>query len=444
MFENSSRGHVISLLPFSLHNTKSRSDAKSRTCVCGVVSSWHKCARSVTPSSGRVVTSSCLSGGNTRARRNLRIHLWELTLSESCSLRSKKLSMTAMACISFPSHSRCAGVSNGPNDDLCTGGVRASRQLPGTRMRETYKEEQTQHIHKMFLSEVKEGFGNQINLCRDRGLNPGPPAQESDTLPLDHQNPTIGCATYSESVWRGPVDVSGVRLLGLQPRLVQQHLQPGFSHHLLQSLLVPAGHKANNTLYHRYCGSKAILPYLNIRTHIKQFLWQTVLRSCWDCVVSLPFTLIGLCWDCAVSATVLLIVNCRHRSEENFWLRAHSCVNNVGMFRTHCQIVNKKLREGSPLAGRSRRRSVFVQEVPAARGFSFKVRMSGRILHDEMVYLTLSGGYSPFDKELLLIEPGTAPPKDVYCQEISVRFGRAGYPFGPWSQLSSVYKGNAR
>nr|CAD7595063.1 unnamed protein product [Timema genevievae] len=34
---------------------------------------------------------------------------------------------------------------------------------------------------------VKEGFGNQINLCRDRGLNPGPPAQKSDTLPLDHQ-----------------------------------------------------------------------------------------------------------------------------------------------------------------------------------------------------------------------------------------------------------------
>ncbi|CAG2063444.1 unnamed protein product, partial [Timema podura] len=37
------------------------------------------------------------------------------------------------------------------------------------------------------LSEVKEGFGNQINMCRDRGLNPGPPAQKSDTLPLDHQ-----------------------------------------------------------------------------------------------------------------------------------------------------------------------------------------------------------------------------------------------------------------
>nr|CAD7446023.1 unnamed protein product [Timema bartmani] len=40
---------------------------------------------------------------------------------------------------------------------------------------------------KVILSEVKEGFGNQINLCRDRGLNPGPLTQKSDTLPLDHQ-----------------------------------------------------------------------------------------------------------------------------------------------------------------------------------------------------------------------------------------------------------------
>nr|CAD7450558.1 unnamed protein product [Timema bartmani] len=37
------------------------------------------------------------------------------------------------------------------------------------------------------LPKVKEGFGNQINLCWDRGLNTGPPAQRSDTLPLDHQ-----------------------------------------------------------------------------------------------------------------------------------------------------------------------------------------------------------------------------------------------------------------
>nr|CAD7460706.1 unnamed protein product [Timema tahoe] len=35
--------------------------------------------------------------------------------------------------------------------------------------------------------EVKEEFGNQINLCRDRGMNPGPSAQRSDTLSLDCQ-----------------------------------------------------------------------------------------------------------------------------------------------------------------------------------------------------------------------------------------------------------------
>nr|CAD7575338.1 unnamed protein product [Timema californicum] len=33
----------------------------------------------------------------------------------------------------------------------------------------------------------EEGFGNQINPCRDRGLNPGPPAQKSNALPLDCQ-----------------------------------------------------------------------------------------------------------------------------------------------------------------------------------------------------------------------------------------------------------------
>nr|CAD7459612.1 unnamed protein product [Timema tahoe] len=38
---------------------------------------------------------------------------------------------------------------------------------------------------------VKEGFGNQINLCRDRGLSPGPIAQKSDTLPLDRLSMTL-------------------------------------------------------------------------------------------------------------------------------------------------------------------------------------------------------------------------------------------------------------
>nr|CAD7567845.1 unnamed protein product [Timema californicum] len=38
--------------------------------------------------------------------------------------------------------------------------------------------------------EVKEGFDNQIIPCRDRGLNPGPPAQKSDTFSLYHQRHT--------------------------------------------------------------------------------------------------------------------------------------------------------------------------------------------------------------------------------------------------------------
>nr|CAD7600823.1 unnamed protein product [Timema genevievae] len=36
------------------------------------------------------------------------------------------------------------------------------------------------------VNKVREGFGNQINPCRDRGLNPGPSAQKSDTS-LDRQ-----------------------------------------------------------------------------------------------------------------------------------------------------------------------------------------------------------------------------------------------------------------
>nr|CAD7456366.1 unnamed protein product [Timema tahoe] len=43
------------------------------------------------------------------------------------------------------------------------------------------------HLNAALVQEVKEGFGNQINLCQDRGLNPGPSTQKSDTLPLDHQ-----------------------------------------------------------------------------------------------------------------------------------------------------------------------------------------------------------------------------------------------------------------
>nr|CAD7461781.1 unnamed protein product [Timema tahoe] len=57
----------------------------------------------------------------------------------------------------------------------------------GEDSREAKTEEDSLEAKTKELSEVKEGFGIQINLCLDRGLNPGPSAQKSDTLPLDHQ-----------------------------------------------------------------------------------------------------------------------------------------------------------------------------------------------------------------------------------------------------------------
>nr|CAD7602990.1 unnamed protein product [Timema genevievae] len=51
---------------------------------------------------------------------------------------------------------------------------------------------------------VKEGFGNQINLCRDRGLNPGPLAQKSDTLLLDHQVTDTNIKSQLSCWWLRP------------------------------------------------------------------------------------------------------------------------------------------------------------------------------------------------------------------------------------------------
>ncbi|CAG2059949.1 unnamed protein product, partial [Timema podura] len=61
-------------------------------------------------------------------------------------------------------------------------------------------------------------------------------------------------------------------------------------------------------------------------------------------------------WSQDICANIILTVfGGEKTSVEPFWLIAHSCVNNVGMFCSHCQIVDKNLREGSPLAGRSQR-----------------------------------------------------------------------------------------
>nr|CAD7453868.1 unnamed protein product [Timema tahoe] len=49
------------------------------------------------------------------------------------------------------------------------------------------KEGFARYFQYFITDKVKEGFGNQINLCRAQGFNSGPLAQKSDTLPLDHQ-----------------------------------------------------------------------------------------------------------------------------------------------------------------------------------------------------------------------------------------------------------------
>nr|CAD7197161.1 unnamed protein product [Timema douglasi] len=77
----------------------------------------------------------------------------------------------------------------------------------------------------------------RVNLCRDRGLNPGPPAQKSDTLPLDHQCtrpgsdtdlPVIGGLVYCKSDALDHAATEAVELEEVNPHLrggkVENHL----------------------------------------------------------------------------------------------------------------------------------------------------------------------------------------------------------------------------
>nr|CAD7395727.1 unnamed protein product [Timema cristinae] len=68
------------------------------------------------------------------------------------------------------------------------------------------------------ISKVKEGFSNQINLCRDRGLNPGPPAPMSGTLPLDHQV-TVIILTYPNYHWLDPAKTLMKQVKDIDPVL---------------------------------------------------------------------------------------------------------------------------------------------------------------------------------------------------------------------------------
>nr|CAD7576566.1 unnamed protein product [Timema californicum] len=55
-------------------------------------------------------------------------------------------------------------------------------------------------ILRNWLRTIVEEFGTQINLCLDQELSPGPIAQKSDTLPLDHQLCGWGIVVFREEI----------------------------------------------------------------------------------------------------------------------------------------------------------------------------------------------------------------------------------------------------
>nr|CAD7405341.1 unnamed protein product [Timema cristinae] len=60
------------------------------------------------------------------------------------------------------------------------------QQIQEDAMRAKESQARLEQHHKQ-LAQVKEGFGNQMNLSWNRELNHGPPTQKFDTLPLDRQ-----------------------------------------------------------------------------------------------------------------------------------------------------------------------------------------------------------------------------------------------------------------
>nr|CAD7567457.1 unnamed protein product [Timema californicum] len=76
--------------------------------------------------------------------------------------------------------------------------------------------------------EVKEGFENHIDRCWDRRLNPGAPAQKSDTLPLDRQS-TITVNVYVTRV----IHLSYLCSLRMIHCVDLRYLKSGFTHPLV-------------------------------------------------------------------------------------------------------------------------------------------------------------------------------------------------------------------
>nr|CAD7450139.1 unnamed protein product [Timema bartmani] len=78
-------------------------------------------------------------------------------------------------------------VEQGDGDLQCINGIRALCTMLLYVLHKFFSMAFMPYSNRINFAQVKGGFGNKINLCPDQGLNPGPPAQKSDNLPLDQQ-----------------------------------------------------------------------------------------------------------------------------------------------------------------------------------------------------------------------------------------------------------------
>ncbi|CAG2058917.1 unnamed protein product [Timema podura] len=131
--------------------------------------------------------------GSTRSIRRWETANQRMTPSDlqsvSARVRNRLRSFTSTLRVSqhqvaFTVHSQNGSVGN---LDVFNASSQWSRTSIGRTRLKIRASHTLDDIMTLDSSVVKEGFGNQINLCRDRGLNPGPSAQKFDTLPLDHQ-----------------------------------------------------------------------------------------------------------------------------------------------------------------------------------------------------------------------------------------------------------------
>nr|CAD7572170.1 unnamed protein product [Timema californicum] len=111
---------------------------------------------------------------------------------------------------------RCHG-----NADVALPATQSQRLAPDTHSTERYRNVRGERERKG----VKEGFGNRVSLCWDRGLNPGPPAPKSDTLPLDHQSGILMVDYLSNTALKDGGGVPQVGLMGRTRGMLKSRLK---------------------------------------------------------------------------------------------------------------------------------------------------------------------------------------------------------------------------